>query len=91
MDAWSKLIWNGPVETDSHRSGARNPYQQREAQVCHRVPKITYFLSRDAVGDNLTASKELLLRSRQLIDGSSAKLQRGRTRLLMLCSHKRAQ
>lgn len=96
MDAWSQLVWKRTPETDAHRDRARDPYEHREADVMHahfrdRRPRITDFVSQYAIGDNLAASSELLIRSRQLIADSKAQALRVKMRLLVCHTGKSIQ
>ncbi len=88
MDAWAKLNWERTPEDDSHRDYARNPYQGRETQssvvpLPSHALRITDFVSRYALGDNLSVSQELLLRSQRLLAESRTQIRKCRMRLLM--------
>jgi hypothetical protein len=88
MDNWAQLLWNRVPETDAHQERARDPYEGRHLQGMdvgfhRRTLRITDFVSQYAIGDNLTMSKELLLRSRLLLDESKAQILKCRMRLLM--------
>ncbi len=88
MDAWAKLNWERPPESDSHRDCPRNPYQGRETHssvvgLATHALRITDFVSCYAIGDNLSVSQELLLRSQRLLAESRTQIQKCRMRLLM--------
>lgn len=96
MEAWHKLNWDRPSQTDESRVGHRHPLQVREAQalaaaVGRPVLRITDFVSQYAIGDNLTISSELLLRSQRLLFESRVKIAVGRMRLLCSQSHRPIQ
>lgn len=86
MSDWTQLVWDSPPETDAHRDSPRDPYQNRDRLVTtvdRPRPRITDFVSQYAIGDNLSVSAELLLRSRQLLTESKQQIMRVRMRLLM--------
>lgn len=94
MQPWEQLVWDRSPETDAHRDSARDPYENRDrlaTPVARPKPRITDFVSQYAIGDNLTVSAELLLRSRQLIAESKAKAMRIRMRLVLSHSGKPIQ
>lgn len=95
MDAWAQLLWDRTPESDTHRNGARSPYEGRDQAVQqppfrHRLP-VTDFVSQYAIGDNLAASGELLVRSRQLLADSRAQILKCQMRLVMSHSGKSVQ
>lgn len=96
MDAWAQLLWDRTPESDAHRNGARSPYEGRDTQAVqqlmfHRKLRITDFVSQYAIGDNLAASGELLVRSRQLLADSRAQILKCQMRLVMSRSGKSVQ
>jgi hypothetical protein len=89
LDDFEELIWHRPPETDAHCEQARNPYRQRACQwrwEKWRYPdlRISDFVSRAALGSNCKISKELILRSRGLIDRSKQIIRDYRIHHLLL-------
>ncbi len=88
MNAWIKLMWDRPPESDAHRQGARDPYEQREIHetqqdLSSRELRCTDFVSRQAIGNPLASSRELLNRSQGLIEQSRNQILKCRLLLLM--------
>ncbi len=94
MQPWEQLVWDRSPETDAHCDSPRDPYKNRDrlaATVVRPRPRITDFVSQYAIGDNLSVSAELLLRSRQLLAESKQQIIRIRMRLVLSHSGKSIQ
>lgn len=84
MDTLGKIMWERPPSSDIHCPGPRSPYEERDAAGVYavlRLPalRVTDFVSREALGNNLATSRELIAQSRKLIAESRLQIARIRS------------
>jgi hypothetical protein len=93
MDRLEQIIWERDPYTDDHCVGPKSPYQERDAAgvasiLRFRDLRITDFVSREALGNNIATSRELISQSRKLLAESKRQIDRIHSRSTLSHHHR---